>query len=294
MNVLLTGATGFVGMRFIDLLADTHNIVCIGRTKPVNQKITFINADLTDRRSLEEVAERFGPSYFDVIVNLAAYVPRTKDADTLSAANAVNVEGLINLVEAFEGKFKKLIQGSSAEVYDLSSVQGLLTEQSPTEPSSYYGVTKLNSEYIARTYGKKNDIPVAVLRFSVMYGANDPIERALPIFIRNAISDKPIDVYGGSVLRDYIHVDDVVAGIECAMEGSFLSGLFNIGTGSGVAIRSAAEYVVKLSKSKSRVIDHEGTGSDVVLDISHAQDVIGFQPKIFFPDKLDDMIQSYR
>lgn len=294
MNILLTGATGFVGKRAIDILGDVHNIVCIGRTNPNNTKVEFVEGDITDGYLLKKIAARYAEGFFDAIVHLAAYVPRTKDADVLSDAHAVNIQGTVNIIDSFDGKFKKLIVGSSAEVYDLSDLHGLITESSAVSPLSYYGATKVGGEYISLAYGKKNNIPVAIMRFSVMYGANDPIARALPNFIRRAVADEPIDVYGGDTLRDYIHVDDVVASIECALNNSFGSEVLNIGTGRGVSIRSAAEDIVRQSQSKSEIINHEGSGLDVVLDITRAKNVIGFQPSIFFPDKLSDMIESFR
>lgn len=295
MKVLLTGVTGFIGASVVSRLMQSHEVVCLGRTDPKTSGVRFIKTDIANKASLEQAAKQCQGESFDALIHLAAYVPRTKENDTLEDMVAVNVVGTANLLEVFSGMFNKLIIGSSAEVYDQSRVTGLITETSPVAPLSYYGATKLGGEFIALSYGKKNSIPVAVLRFSVMYGGYDPIARALPNFINRALEGEKIEIRGGAVLRDYIHIDDVAASIEDALMASFSTAeILNIGTGQGASIQFAADTIVKMTNSKSEIVMIPGEGTNIVLDISRAKQVINFEPKVIFPEKLDDMIDAYK
>lgn len=293
MRLLLTGATGFVGKNFLKSLSADDQVVCIGRSSPSMQGVEFVQADLANTEEVVEAANQLRGS-FDAIVHLAAYVPKVSADDNLSAANDVNIIGLINILNAFEGRFDKLILGSTAEVYDQTRIEGVITEDSPVHAASYYGATKLGSEFIARTYGQKNNIPVLVLRFSVMYGADDPIARALPNFIKTALANKDIELRGAHSLRDYVHVDDVVLAIRCALN-SENSGVVNIGTGKGVSILDAAQAIVSTCGATSKIsVDKEYNGVDIVLSPQRAQDLIGFTATLAFPDKLEEMINSFR
>lgn len=290
MKILLTGASGFVGKAFIESLSPDDQVVCLGRSGDGDN---FFKTDITDLESVEAAAQNIGED-FDALVHLAAFVPKVAAEDQLEPANATNVMGLVNILEAFNGRIKKVILGSTAEVYDQARVVGVITEDSSTNPGSYYGATKLASEPIALTYGKKNTIPALVLRFSVMYGPHDPIARALPNFIRTALKDEDIVIKGGQILRDYVHTADVVQALHCALN-SEASGIVNIGTGVGVSIQQAAEAVVAAAGSESKVVVEPGSGgADIVLSPEKAQQLINYKPSVFFPEKLGEMIDSYR
>lgn len=295
MRILLTGATGFVGRAFLKSITPDAEVLCIGRTKPDRLDVKFVQTDLQDPRSVRDAADKLDGN-FDALIHLAAYVPRQGAEDLLQESNNVNVSGLVNLLDEFKGRFNSLVIGSTAEVYDQARISGPIHEDSPVGPGSFYGATKLAGEYIAQTFGKKNNIPTVILRFSVMYGPDDPIARALPNFIKSALRGDDIQISGGQNLRDYIHIDDVVRSISLAVD-SKKSGVVNIGTGKGVTIEDAARQVVAAANSVSQIQinDKEGNaGVDIVIDTRVAERLIGFRASTIFPDKLGEMIDSYR
>lgn len=295
MRVLLTGATGFVGNAFLQSISDEDEVVYLGRAKSslgTSKQITYLKVDLTSLEMVNEAARSI-EGEFDVLVHLAAYVPRDGLSDSLHDGYTVNVHGTINLLEAFRGRFKRLVIGSTAEVYDQSKIRGKIKEDAPLGAGSYYGSTKLSSELIAQTFGKKNNIPTIVLRFSVMYGSNDPISRALPNFIKSALRNKSIEIKGGQALRDYVYIDDVVKSLHHAMSSN-ASGVVNIGTGIGVSIENAAKYIIQAAGSHSGLIVNPGdSGVDIVMDTTEAERLIQFKAGIIFPDNIDVMIESY-
>lgn len=293
MRILLTGATGFVGNAFLASLGKDEEVVYLGRTKNALDIGRFYKVDITDQNNVCAAAKSIEGN-FDAIVHMAAHVPKTSQEDELLQAEAVNIKGLINILNSFNGRFNKLILGSSAEVYDQERISGKINEDSPVNPNSYYGATKLASEFLARTYAKKQNITAIILRFSVMYGPSDPIARALPNFIRGALNNVNITVTGGEAKRDYIHIDDVVRSIHLALS-SDMSNVFNIGTGHGVSIYDAAKNIVEISESESQIIVANGPQfADIIIDTSRAEKELGFTAETIFPQKLQEMINSYK
>lgn len=293
MRLLLTGATGFVGNAFFSSLTDDVEVVYLGRRASTLGKGEFYEVDISDPNSVKDIAKEV-KGKFDAIVHMAAHVPKSSHDDNLRHASLVNIDGLIHVLDSFEGRFNKIILGSSAEVYDQSRVQGEINEDTPVNPSSYYGATKLASEFIARTYAKKNSIAVVVLRFSVMYGPSDPIARALPNFIKSALNNEDIKIQGGESLRDYVHIDDVVRSIHCALVAK-TSGVFNIGTGSGVSIYDAAKKIIEATGSRSKILKISGPQSaDIIINTKLAESELGFLADSIFPQKLEAMVNSYR
>lgn len=295
MRILMTGASGFVGSRFISQQAANHDITCLGRTNPGQAKVRFIETDISDPAAIKRAAVSMDGEIFDALLHLAAYVPRTAEEDRLTDATHVNVHGTVNLLEEFKGSFNKLVIGSTAEVYDQRTLAGdKLTEKSQVGASSYYGATKLASEFIAQTFARKTSTPVFVMRFSVMYGPDDPIVRALPNFIRKALAGEDLEVRSPGTLRDYIHIDDVVRSITLAIESNSQGGVLNIGSGFGVTIIDAARSVVEAVGSTSQISTVEGDGTDIVIDTTAAEEQIGFKAQILFPERLGDMIESFQ
>lgn len=292
MNLLITGISGYAGKVLAEKLGADNKIYAIGRADPALNQIKFFKGDISNKASLTKIANSININ-FDAVVHLAAYVPRVKDGDDLGQSVSVNVIGTKNILEVFDGRFDKFVMGSSAEVYDLSSTNGLIKESHALGPKTYYGTTKLASEFMTLAYGHKNNTPVIILRFSVMYGGYDPIERALPNFIQKALLGADIDLFAGATLRDYVHQDDVAQSIVCALDSVRANGVYNIGTGNGVSIENAATEIKKLTNSSSKIVEHEGIVRDVILDIERARKDLGYEPNINFLDGLRDMISSY-
>lgn len=292
MNILLTGGSGFVGRRFLDIASSDWRITTLGRTKL--ECSNSVICDLSDKISVREAANVLKDSLFDAIVHLAAFVPKTAEEDTIENAVAGNITATVNLLEFFGSRAPKIIFGSTAEVYDQSMISGEITEVNAVKPYSYYGATKLSNEFIMQSFAAKNNKELSILRFSVMYGGFDPIARAIPNFIRAALKNETITIRGAKILRDYVHVDDVAKSIVCAVTSQG-SGILNIGTGRGVSIYDAAKEIVNNTDSRSKIdIQSAAGGADIVLNIEKAEKSIGYEPSILFPAKLKKMIDEYR
>lgn len=293
MKLLVTGGSGFVGRQFLEDAPASWHITYLGRSEIQGTPARWLSCDLSDLESCKKAARQVADETYDAIVHLAAFVPKTTDQDTLAAAVSGNIAATVNLLDNFGDKTEKIVIGSTAEVYDQAEINGPITEAAVVAGGSYYSSTKMSSELIAQSYAKKHEKQLTILRFSVMYGGYDPISRALPNFIRSAKAGEDIVVYGADSLRDYAHIEDVSKSIFCAIlaEGA---GVVNIGSGQGVTIENAAKAIVDSTASGSAIqIGSRDGGVDIVMDITKAESSIQYRPKVFFPDKLQEMIKLY-
>lgn len=295
MKVLLTGASGFLGRRVAELVvAGRHDVVSIGRSAPDRAEPTavhFIRADLADGVEVRRAAGEAGD--VDSIIHLAAMVPKNVGQDEAATAFATNLMGTIHVFGAFGRAGQANIVASTAEVYGLPEGHDKLREESEPRPLSWYGASKVAAEVYCRTLEHHDHMRIAILRFTVLYGAGDTIERAIPNFVRNAVRGEPIGIFGGEELRDYLHVEDAAQAVIVAWQRR-LSGTYNVGSGRGVAVRDAADAVLRIAGGSSTIEQHprQKPAADIVLDITRFREATGFSPARVFPDGLEEQIAS--
>jgi nucleoside-diphosphate-sugar epimerase len=292
LRALLTGASGFLGSQAARRLAENgFELVAVGRRRSEleDPAIRFVEADLTDPASLR--AARASVGQVEKVVHLAALVPKTPADDEPGPMYATNVEGTLNLLTVFGDDVEGIVYGSTAEIYGLPEGSKPLTESVPPSPPSWYAATKLAGEYVCRAWSTARGVPACILRFSVIYGPADTINRALPNFIERALAEESLEVFGGEELRDYLSIEDAADAVALAAQRT-PSGSFNIGSGKGVTVRAAAEHVVQLTGSAAGidVLPRRKPAADMVLSIEQARVALGYEPRRFFPEGLDQQI----
>jgi UDP-glucose 4-epimerase len=294
MRVLLTGSSGFLGRRVADLLVGGgDDVVSIGRSAhhPDGSARTHLVADLADVAQVESAARRFGD--VDSIIHLAALVPKHASEDVAANAFAANLMGSVHLFSAFGRQGQANVFASTAEVYGLPERHAPIPEDAEPQPRSWYGASKVAAEIYCRTLEHHDRMRIAILRFTVLYGMGDTIQRAIPNFVGSAIRHEPIRVFGGEELRDYLHVDDAAQAVMAAWRGQ-LSGTYNVGSGIGVSVRDAAGAVIRLAGGSSALEQHprQKPAADIVLDVTRFREATGFSPARVFPDGLEEQIAS--
>jgi UDP-glucose 4-epimerase len=295
MRVLLTGGSGFLGRRVADLLAERgHNVVSIGRTAPAEgtpRMTEFFRVDLTDAGDVQRAAAAAGQ--VDSIIHLAAMVPKNAGDDRARAAFDANLTGTIHLFDAFGSAGQANTVASTAEVYGLPAGHQPIREDTEPCPLSWYGASKVAAEVYCRVLERHEQMRIALLRFTVLYGSGDTIQRALPNFVRSAVRGESIRIFGGEELRDYLHVDDAARAVMMATECR-LTGTYNVGSGTGIAVRDAATAVLRAAGSSAGLEQHprQKPAADIVLDVTRFREATGFTPARVFPDGLEEQIAS--
>lgn len=230
LHFMVTGGAGFIGSAFIRLLISKtkHRVLNVDKITyagnltsldPVSAhpRYRFVNVDICDRSKLDNIIAEYKP---DVVVNLAAETHVDRSIDGPRAFITTNVVGTFELLEACrsywqglstEKKKTFLFQHvSTDEVFgDLTRAEQPFTERSPYQPNSPYAASKAASDHLVRSWGTTYSFPFIITNCSNNYGPYQFPEKFIPKAIVNAITGKPIPIYGdGRQIRDWLFVND--------------------------------------------------------------------------------------
>ncbi|MDC3414532.1 NAD-dependent epimerase/dehydratase family protein [Aquibacillus sp. 3ASR75-11] len=216
MKVLVTGGAGFIGKHVVtELLNKDYAVSIIDKRYSScfkNQpSLSFYQEDVTT--SVDWIFEKEKPDY---VFHLAAQVDVHQSAVDPNLDANTNILGTINLLESCrKHQVKKFIFSSSAAVYGEPSYLGI-DENHPTNPISFYGISKLTAESYIRAFASMYELNYSILRYSNVYGhrleKQEGETNVVSIFLQRMMKNTPPIFYGdGNQTRDFIHVKDVAA-----------------------------------------------------------------------------------
>lgn len=226
-NVLVTGGAGFIGSNFVYYLLKkdpTLRVVVLdaltyaGRREnlsalPASANVIFIHGDICDRALIDEV---LATHEIDTIVHFAAESHVDRGISGPEPFIRTNVHGTFTLLEAAReranraGTAPRFHHVSTDEVFGALSVgDPPFSEATPYAPRSPYSASKAASDHLVRAYWITYGIPITISNCSNNYGPYQFPEKLIPLMIVNALSGKPLPVYGkGDQIRDWLHVED--------------------------------------------------------------------------------------
>ena len=228
-TVLVTGGAGFIGSGFIHYLTTAHpdwsilnldKLTYAGNLENLREiedrpNYRFIQGDICDRETVEPlVAEA------DYLVNFAAETHVDRSIHNAGDFIITDVFGTYVLLEAFRAadRPKRFIQISTDEVYGAIET-GSARETDILAPRNPYSASKVGADRLAYTYFVTYGVPVIVTRASNNYGPRQYPEKLIPLFVTNALEDRPLPLYGdGLQVRDWLHVDDHCRAIDLVLE----------------------------------------------------------------------------
>jgi UDP-glucuronate 4-epimerase len=229
MNVLITGAAGFIGMNLAkNLLAEGHHVVGFDNFNdyyPVSLKrarheqllphphYTGIEADLCDMEALQGC---FKANRFDVVCNLAAQAGVRYSLDHPHAYQKANLEAFLNVLECCRhAEVPRLVYASSSSVYGGNTKLPFSESDSVDSPVSLYAATKKANELMAHCYTHLYGLQTIGLRFFTVYGPWGRPDMAMWLFTEAMLAGKPIQVFNhGKMQRDFTFVDDIITGVK--------------------------------------------------------------------------------
>tara|TARA_B110000046_G_scaffold185824_1_gene229615 strand:- start:473 stop:1516 length:1044 start_codon:yes stop_codon:yes gene_type:complete len=246
-NVLITGGSGFIGTNFIKIILKQNlelNIYNIDKlTYASNNKnheaslrlpnYNFIQGDICDRDLLDEVIKK---NSIDCVVHFAAESHVDRSIEGPEEFLNTNILGTFNLLQASLKQYKLtnnflFLHVSTDEVYgSLEIEEPSFTEKNQYLPNSPYSASKASSDMLVRSWHHTFNLPTLTTNCSNNYGPYQFPEKLIPLTILNAISNKPITIYGdGKNIRDWLYVDDHCTGILKVLESGELGEVYNIG-----------------------------------------------------------------
>jgi nucleoside-diphosphate-sugar epimerase len=212
-----------------------------------------------------------------------------KDFDVYLDCNVRATQRLLEAVRTV-GRVERLVYASSSSVY--GETRDLpLREDSPARPYSPYGVTKLAAEHLCSLYHANYGVPTVSLRYFTVYGPRQRPDMGFHKFIRAALEDRPIAVYGdGEQTRDFTFVADIVEANWLATGPRAVGGVFNVGGGSRCSVN---QVLATLEEILGRPIRREprpsqpGDVRHTWADTRLARETLGFAPRVALREGLE-------
>jgi len=316
ITALITGGAGFIGANFVQrfLAADPHRQVVVldkltyaGNERNLeavrdDPRFRFILGDICDRAT---VARAMAGCQW--VLNFAAETHVDRSILDAGAFVRTDVEGTYTLLEvAREQGVERFIQISTDEVYgDAEAPDGISRPSRETDalmPRSPYAASKAGADRLAFSYWATYRLPVVITRCSNNYGPYQYPEKQLPLFIVNALADRPLPVYGtGANTRDWIYVDDHCRALESLLTapGDLVHGeVFNIGSGEERSVLENAQTILTALGKPLDLIrfvpDRLGHVRRHAVDATRLRERLGWRPQWDFTRGLAETIAWYR
>jgi len=306
-RILVTGGAGFIGSHLCEkLLAEGNDVVCLDNYFTGSKKNIV---HLLDHPYFELVRHDVTMPYYletDEIYNLAC--PASPVHYQFNAIKTIktSVQGTIHMLGLAKRVKARMLQASTSEVYGDPVVHPQTEDYwgnvNPIGHRSCYDEGKRCAETLCMDYNRQNNVRVKIIRIFNTYGPrmhpNDG--RVVSNFIVQALQNKDLTLYGdGSQSRSFQYVDDLLEGMVRMMDTEDdVTGPVNLGNPVEFTIRELAELILKMTNSKSRIINMPLPKDDPTQrkpDISLAQKILdGWSPSIQIENGLDRTIEYFK
>ncbi len=314
MKLLITGGAGFIGSNFIFYMRERHpkdELVCVDKLTYAGNLSTlapvmgqdsgfkFYRADIADRPEIYHIFEEERP---DAVVNFAAesHVDRSiEDPAVFLRTNVMGTQVLLDACRKY-GNIR-IHQVSTDEVYGdlpLNRPDLLFTEQTPLYASSPYSASKAAADLLCGAYQRTYDLPVTISRCSNNYGPYQFPEKLIPLMITNALTDKPLPIYGkGLNVRDWLYVEDHCAAIDLILHKGRIGQIYNIGGHNEMRNIDIVKKILSiLGKPEcliTYVADRKGHDLRYAIDPALISQELGWMPATSFETGIKKTVAWY-
>ena len=319
MNVLVTGAAGFIGMHVARaLLGQGAGVTGVDNLDPYydvalkearlatlagRPGFRFVRLDLAERAS---TADLFGESRFTHVVHLAAQPGVRYSLVNPDAYLRNNVDAFGHVLEGCRhGAVSHLVYASSSSVYGASHTLPFSEDQRVDRPVSLYAATKGANELMAHSYAHLFRLPVTGLRFFTVYGPWGRPDMSPMLFTKAILAGEPIRVFNhGRMSRDFTYIDDIVEGVVRTLirppapaDTGAPSVIYNIGNNDSIELTTFIDTLEALL-GRTAVRDYQpmqpGDLAATRASIERLHAAIGFAPRTTLEDGLARFIAWYR
>ena len=310
-KILITGAAGFIGSSLADRLLSRGDCV-IGIDDfndyydPSVKRDNIAKAaqhpnwrlyemDICDEQAVRDV---FGKERPDVVVHLAARAgvrPSLKDPNLYNRVNVIGSQHILDACRDFRPSH--LVFASSSSVYGGSTRVPFSEEDPVMTPISPYAATKRMNELQGHVYSHIYGLNVTMLRFFTVYGPRQRPDMAIHKFIRLIDREKPVPMFGdGSTQRDYTFIDDILDGLEKAIDKPFRYEIFNLGESRTTTLLDLIRLIERALGKKALIEQQPLQPGDVSItyaNIDKARELLGYAPKYSMEEGIEKTVAWY-
>jgi dTDP-glucose 4,6-dehydratase len=325
MKILITGGAGFIGSAVVRLaITSGYSVVNLDALTYAaslesldsisdHPNYSFVKMNIRDRDSLDAVFSNHKP---DAVMHLAAESHVDRSIDGPANFIETNITGTFNILEASRKYWQE--QGypnwfcfhhiSTDEVFgSLPNEPNIrFNEKTPYDPRSPYSASKASSDHLVRAWHETYGLPIILTNCSNNFGPFQFPEKLIPVVILNALSEKPLPIYGnGENIRDWLYVDDHASALLLALEKgkrgrSYIIGNENEQTNLEV-VNTVCSILDRLHpREKGQyadlitfVRDRPGHDARYAIDPSRVRSELGWQPTVTFEQNLEKTVQWY-
>ena len=318
LNILVTGAAGFIGFHLTKRLCDEGHYVIgvdnlndyydvqlkkdrLAELDPYNKSglFKFHKMDIADLSDLEGI---FNETKIDIVINLAAQAGVRYSLENPHEYIRSNVQGFMNILECCRhNNVSKLIYASSSSVYGGNVKLPFSESDRVDNPVSIYAASKRSNELMAHTYSHLFGLNTIGLRFFTVYGPWGRPDMALNIFTKNIIEGKPLQIFNnGKHSRSFTYIDDIVESISKLLNvDSFENkySIFNIGGENAIDLMnyvSVIEGALSLMGTYDFLPMQLGDVKKTEADLQNLRKVIDFAPKTNIKTGIKKFVDWYR
>jgi len=308
MNILVTGAAGFVGSHLAQRLAhDGHEVTGLDCfTEYYSRALKNLNAADVEadgveilRLDLAEDALENALNGVEVVYHLAAQpgISATTPFETYERNNIVATNRLVLAAMATDS-LRCFVNVATSSVYGKHATD---SEETAPKPTSYYGVTKLAAEQLVMAFHREKGFPACSLRLFSVYGPRERPEKLYPRLIGSILGDTKCPLYEGSRehSRSFTFIDDIITGFCAVLDNvdACLGEIFNIGSDIETTTGRAIEIVEEIMGKKAQFEAKPKRPGDQLrthANIDKARRVLGYRPVTEPRDGLAAEVEWYR
>ncbi len=300
MNILVTGATGFIGSHLIQKLSEHEVYVIVRHTTKesvIPKNVKVVNADILDIHSLHNAVKIAQP---EIVIHTAALTPVRKSFDNPHVFSEVNYFGTMNMVHAALKSpcLKRFIYASTAEVYTPET--RYIFETDELTGSTPYGVSKVAAELYVRMAGQCYGLSYIILRSTNTYGRKSECGYFIEKVVTTMLESNKLVLSGDpNVMRDFMYVDDHVSAYLAAIRYSGDSDIFNVSPMCPHSIDVMVKLIAKWLGWHDGEVQYHGDPRPydppcLALDSSKARKLLGWQPTVTLEQGIRKVAEYWR
>ncbi len=309
-KIFITGGAGFIGNTIIRRLVEANEITIYdnftrdtltGSGFRDHPRLKVIQGDVLDAAKLEQSLRGF-----DLVIHAAAIAGIDSVIRDPVKTWEVNLIGTANVLRAAHrnGVKDRILDISTSEVFGSmaynSSEEDMTVSGSAGEARWVYAVSKLAGEHLANAYHQKHGLPTVTVRPFNVYGPGQTGEGAMQIFIKRALRDEDIFIYGdGTQIRAWCYVDDFVECLlACLSMPKAIGQSYNIGNARAViTVLGLAQTICRVLNSKSKIVYRPALSADIALRIPSVRKIeehLGFKARIDLEEGIQRTAEYFR